>query len=86
MSEAVKTNRRGRKGRRGAGTDKSAAPGQNPHLEVPYITRGIPTYDLVGDESLEKIEATAERIMAEIGIEFREDHETMRLFREAGGK
>jgi len=86
MSEAVKTNRRGRKGRRGAGTDKSAAPGQNPHLEVPYITRGIPTYDLVGDESLEKIEATAERIMAEIGIEFREDHETMRLFREAGGE
>ena len=65
---------------------RSSAPGQNPHLEVPFITRGIPTYDILDEGSLEKIEATAERILAEIGIEFRDDPETVRLFREAGGK
>ncbi|MEM9575209.1 MAG: trimethylamine methyltransferase family protein, partial [Pseudomonadota bacterium] len=65
---------------------RSSAPGQNPHLEVPFITRNIPTYDLVGDESLEKIENNAERILAEIGIEFREDEETVALFRAAGGE
>lgn len=65
---------------------RSGAPGQNPHLEVPYITRRIPTFDLLDEESLTRIEATAERILAEIGIEFRDDPETVRLFRAAGGK
>ena len=83
MTEAVAT--RSRKKRRGRDASRSAEPGQNPHLEVPYITRGIPTYDLLGEEALEQIEATAERILAEIGIEFREDPETVRLFKEAGG-
>jgi trimethylamine--corrinoid protein Co-methyltransferase len=73
------------KSRRRPREARSGAPGQNPHLEVPYITRGIPTYDLLDDEALTRIEATAERILSEIGIEFREDPEAVRLFREAGG-
>ena len=75
-----------RRRRRGPREVRSGAPGQNPHLEVPFITRRIPTYDLVGEESLLRIEATADRIMAEIGIEFREDPETVALFRAAGGE
>ena len=47
----------------------------------PYIVRGIPTYDILSDESLSRIEATADRILAEIGIELREDAEAMRLYR-----
>ncbi|MDV7143460.1 trimethylamine methyltransferase family protein [Tropicimonas sp. TH_r6] len=58
----------------------------NDHLRVPFITRGIPTYDILNEESLSKIEATAERILAEIGIEFRDDPETVALFRAAGGQ
>ena len=50
----------------------------------PYIVRGIPTYDILSDESLTAIEATADRILAEIGIELREDVESMRLYKEAG--
>jgi len=50
----------------------------------PYIVRGIPTYDILSDESLSRIEATADRILAEIGIELREDAEAMRLYRQAG--
>mgnify|MGYP003485397542 CR=1 FL=1 len=30
----------------------------------PYITRAIPTYDVLGEESLQRIEKTAERILA----------------------
>ncbi len=78
--------RKGRRKRDMSGIARSGAPGQNPHLEVPYITRGIATYDLLDDGALERIEATAERIMAEIGIEFREDPEAVRLFREAGAQ
>ncbi|MCB1490533.1 MAG: trimethylamine methyltransferase family protein [Rhodobiaceae bacterium] len=35
-----------------------------------YIRRQIPVYDLLPDEALEKIEATADRILEEIGIAF----------------
>lgn len=83
MAAGARPARR-RAGGRGGAT-RSAAPGQNPHLEVPFITRGIPTYDLVSEDSLVQIEQAADRILAEIGIEFREDPETVRLFREAGG-
>lgn len=73
--------------RRGGGrSDRSAEPGQNPHLHVPYITRNIPPYDLLDEGSLERIEAAAETILAEIGIEFRDDPETVELFRAAGAK
>ena len=74
--------RRSRGSRRPA---RTAAHGQNPSLEVPYITRRIPTYDLLDEESLVRIEEAADTILAEIGIEFRDDPETVELFRRAGG-
>jgi len=76
-----------RRTRRGKSKSRrSAEPGQNLHLRVPYIRRGIPTYDLLDDGALTRIEATAERILAEIGIELREDAEAMQLYREAGAR
>ena len=83
MAELVE-KARGRRGRRGA--QRTGAAGQNDHLRVPYISRRIPTYDILSGESLAQIEATAERIIAEIGIEFREDPETVALFRSAGAE
>lgn len=74
--------RRSRKGR--AHAARSGEPGQNGHLRTPFITRRIPTYDLLSDEALARIEATAERILAEIGIELRDDAEAVRLFGAAG--
>ncbi len=59
---------------------------QNSHLKVAYITRKIPTYDLLGEESLVKIEQATDAILAEIGIEFRDDPESVTLFRQAGGE
>lgn len=84
MAEELVATRRPRRRTRG-GEARSGAPGQNPHLAVPFIRRGIPTYDLLGEESLQKIEAATDRILAEIGIEFRDDPETVALFRNAGG-
>ncbi len=55
-------------------------------MHVPYINRKIPPYNLLDEESLSRIEQGAERILAEIGIEFRDDPETVRLFKQAGGK
>ena len=52
----------------------------------PYIVRGIPTYDILSEESLIRIEQTADRILAEIGIELRDDHEAMRLYKAAGAE
>lgn len=82
MPDTTIKPRRSRANRRPA---RSAASGQNPSLEVPYITRAIPTYDLLDEESLVRIEAAADEILATIGIEFREDPATVALFRKAGG-
>ncbi|WP_371171255.1 trimethylamine methyltransferase family protein [Aliiroseovarius sp. 2305UL8-7] len=82
MSETVARKRRSR----GKREVRDGAPGQNPHLERPYIKRNIPTYDILGDAALAQIEATADRIMAEIGIEFRDDPDTVEMFRAAGAE
>ena len=49
-----------------------------------YITRKVPVYDVLGEEGLSLIEENAETILAEVGIEFREDSEALALWREAG--
>ena len=46
--------------------------------------RKIPTYDLLDEEALHDLEAHADWILREIGIEFRGDEEALRLFKEAG--
>ncbi len=82
MSDVTTKPRRSRANRR---PTRSAISGQNPTLEVPYITRRIPTYDLLDDTSLCRIEDAADEILATIGIEFREDPETVERFKTAGG-
>ena len=51
-----------------------------------YITRNIPTYDILGEENLQKIEASADRLMAEVGIDIRDDDACLALFKKAGAK
>jgi trimethylamine---corrinoid protein Co-methyltransferase len=70
--------RRGREGR------IEARRHETPHRVVPYIHRNIPTYDILGEESLVAIERLADRILAEIGIEFRDDPPAIEHFRAAG--
>ena len=51
-----------------------------------YIKRNIPNYDVMGEENLLKIEATSDRILAEVGLDIRDDDECLALFRKAGAK
>jgi trimethylamine--corrinoid protein Co-methyltransferase len=76
-------HRRGRPGRK---PQRSATPGENPALRVPFINRRVPTYDILGDAALARIEAAADRLLDEIGIEFRDDPDTVEMFRAAGGR
>jgi trimethylamine--corrinoid protein Co-methyltransferase len=48
------------------------------------ITRKIRPYDLLDEAALDQLEAHADWILSEIGIEFRGDDEALGLFREAG--
>ncbi len=86
MGGGMASERRARRRSGGGRSLRTTEPGHNPHLEVPFISRAIPTFDILSDESLEQIEVTAERIMSEIGIEFRDDPEAVALFRAAGGE
>ena len=75
----------GRRIRRGGGRSaRTRGQGENAHLRTPYITRRIPPYDLLSEEALVRIETASDRILAEIGIEVRDDAEAMRLFKQAG--
>lgn len=60
--------------------------GSQSGLKVPFIRRNIPTYDILSDENLERIEGVADRILAEIGIEFRDDPAALALWRKAGAE
>ena len=77
MSEKLsRTSRRSRRGRMVDRKTVARAPA--------YLTRKIPPYELLDEESLVAIEDHAEWILSEIGIEIRSDTEALKLFKEAG--
>ena len=53
---------------------------------IPYITRRIPPYELASEELLELIETNAETLLAETGIDFRDDPDALARFKEAGAQ
>ncbi|MCG8448859.1 MAG: trimethylamine methyltransferase family protein, partial [Pirellulales bacterium] len=57
-----------------------------PPPRLPYIQRQVGTYNLLGEEGLSLIEANAETILKEIGMEFRDDPEVLEIWREAGAE
>ena len=71
--------------RRPSGRDaKIAARTARSHAFVPFITRKIPYYEVLGTEGLELLEHNADTILEEVGIEFREDPEALSLWKQAG--
>ncbi|NBT32110.1 MAG: trimethylamine methyltransferase, partial [Rhodobacteraceae bacterium] len=75
-----------RKGRGSRRAERGGNNSSNAWLRVPFIERGIPTYDIATEAQVDRVLAAAEKILAEIGIEFRDDPATVELFRKAGGK
>jgi trimethylamine--corrinoid protein Co-methyltransferase len=76
VNQISSTPRRGRENRLARARTQAA--------KYPYIRRKLPVVELLSSESVEIIEANAETILEEIGIEFRRDPESLRLWRGAG--
>jgi len=71
--------------RRPSGRDaKRASRAARAASSVPYITRKIPYYEVLGEEGLALLERNADTILEEVGIDFRDDPEALQLWREAG--
>ncbi len=69
--------RRGREARREARQSQQA-------VTQAYISRNFPLTEILNEEGLEIIEANAETILQEIGIEFRDDPEALEIWKNAG--
>ncbi len=70
-----------RRGRAARQRDRHGAEGNRGPA---FLRREIPAYELLSEEGLATVEAHADRILAEVGIEIRGDDEALRLFRDAG--
>ncbi|TRW97781.1 trimethylamine methyltransferase family protein [Paracoccus sp. M683] len=49
-----------------------------------FITRNIPNLEILNDEAIEIIEANADTVLQEIGVNFVDNPEALRLWKEAG--
>jgi trimethylamine--corrinoid protein Co-methyltransferase len=63
---------------------KRAARAARAASSVPYITRALPRYEVLGEEGLSLIETNADTILEEIGLNFREDPEALQIWKSAG--
>jgi len=76
--------RRGRGERGGAAARRAARTGGGAGPQLTYIKRAIPLYEVLNEEGISLIERNADTVLEEIGIEFREDEEALKLWKEAG--
>jgi trimethylamine---corrinoid protein Co-methyltransferase len=59
--------------------------GETPPIAAPaYVTRQIPYYAMLDEEALVRIEAQADRLLEQTGVEFRDDPAALALWRNAG--
>ncbi|MEX0281212.1 MAG: trimethylamine methyltransferase family protein [Arenibacterium sp.] len=55
-----------------------------PERRAPFILRRLGTFNVLSEEGLEQIEANADTILAETGMEFQGDQEVLEIFADAG--
>jgi trimethylamine--corrinoid protein Co-methyltransferase len=80
-AETTKPARR----RRGGGMDgRRALRANRRDPQLPAIMRKVSTVEILDEEGLSLIEANADTVLQEIGIEFREDPEALQMWRDAG--
>ena len=77
------TSATGRRGRGGADARRTARTSTTVK-QAGFIRRAIKTYEPFSDEQLELIEANAETVLQETGIDFYEDEEAVRMWKAAG--
>ena len=55
-----------------------------PEARSPFIVRKLGTFNVLSEAGLEQIEANADTILAETGMEFQDDPEILQIFADAG--
>ena len=83
MSDESATVAGGRRGRGGAGARRAARRGGEVR-QLRTIERRIGLYEVLDEDGLALIEENAETVLEEIGIDFRDDPETLALWKDAG--
>ncbi|WP_204114369.1 trimethylamine methyltransferase family protein [Shimia biformata] len=73
-----------RRGRSGGGAARRAERSAVSVETAKYIERNIPNFEILNDEALEIIEANAETVLEEIGVNFVNNPGALELWREAG--
>ncbi|MEX0340571.1 MAG: trimethylamine methyltransferase family protein [Arenibacterium sp.] len=63
---------------------KATARHQSAEPRAPFILRKLSAFNVLSDDGLEQIEANADMILAETGMEFQGDPEILRIFADAG--
>jgi trimethylamine--corrinoid protein Co-methyltransferase len=69
---------------RGGAEARRAARTQLKIEQFPYIVRKIPLVTVLDEEGLSIIERNADTILQEVGIEFRDEPEALKLWQQAG--
>ncbi len=85
MSEMESTA--GREGRRARPGGREARRAKRTSGGVPkrkFITRKVPIFEPLSEEGMALIEDNAETVLEEIGIEFRDDDEALKIWKDAG--
>ncbi|QDG79668.1 trimethylamine methyltransferase family protein [Labrenzia sp. PHM005] len=78
------TNRAGRSGGRAGRRAKRSV--SSAHLGKPFIHRKMPPLSILSEDSLQRIEDTTWTLLAEVGIEFRDDPDALALWKTAGAE
>ena len=75
--------KRGRGGG-GAAARRAKRGGNTPIMAMPAIERRVPVYEPFSEDNLVTIERAADRLLEDVGIEFRDDEEALAMWRDAG--
>ncbi|WP_299961875.1 trimethylamine methyltransferase family protein [uncultured Roseobacter sp.] len=73
-----------RRGRGGGGAARRAERSAVSFETARFIERNIPNFDVLNEEALEIIEANAETVLAEVGVNFIENPAALQRWRDAG--
>ncbi|MEL6287430.1 MAG: trimethylamine methyltransferase family protein [Pseudomonadota bacterium] len=86
VSESQASGGRRRRGGRGADARRAARQGGGGVRQFGVLRRKIRPVEVLDEEALTLIEHNAETILAEVGIDFRDDEEALSMWREAGAE
>ncbi|HEX2581934.1 MAG TPA: trimethylamine methyltransferase family protein [Dongiaceae bacterium] len=84
MTEEAEAGHQGGRRARGGAEARRAQRSRPKLVQHPYITRKIPLMTILDEDGLSLIERNADTILQETGIEFRDDPESLALWKAAG--